>query len=92
MISEKDKNIIIRYAKKYNLSVVILFGSALDNPDAKDIDIGIKGIKPELFFDFYWDIYSRLSKSIDVINLKKDTMFNRLVEQEGLVIYGETGA
>lgn len=56
MISETDKKIIIRYAKKYNLSSVILFGSSLLSLHAKDIDIGIKGIKLESFFNFYWDI------------------------------------
>jgi len=31
MISEKDKEIIIKYSKKYNVSSVILFGSSTQN-------------------------------------------------------------
>lgn len=89
MISENDRKIILRFAKKYRLSSVILFGSSFYNPDAKDIDIGIKGIKPASFFDFYWDIYSRLSKPVDVINLDKKNKFNQLVEQDGQTIYGK---
>ncbi len=90
MVSNDDKRIIKHYAKKYNLSLVLLFGSSLNNPNAKDIDIGIKGIKSELFFNFYWDIYSRLSKPVDVINLNKKNLFNRLIEKDGIVIYGES--
>lgn len=52
MLSEKDKNTILMYAKKYNLEKVILFGSSKERIDARDIDIGVRGIPPQLFFDF----------------------------------------
>lgn len=90
MISETDKKIILEYTQKYNLSSVILFGSSLHSQHFKDIDIGIKGIKPESFFDFYWDIYSRLSKPVDIINLGKKSKFNRLVEEDGYILYDKT--
>jgi len=90
MISETDKKIILECAQKYNLSSVILYGSSLSSQNFKDIDIGIKGIKPESFFDFYWDIYSRLSKPVDIINLSKESMFNRLVEEDGKILYDKT--
>lgn len=88
MISENDKKIILRYAKKYKLKKVILFGSAKDREDAKDIDIGIKGIKPALFFEFCGKLYRDLSKPVDIVDLSEDCLFNRLIERDGLILYG----
>ncbi len=88
MLAERDQSIISEYARKYQLKAVVLFGSSLKEENANDIDLGIKGIEPRLFFDFYWEVYSRLSKPVDIINLDKNNSFNRLVEQEGKLIYG----
>ena len=87
MISEKDKTIILKYAKKYNLSTVILFGSSVEGEDSNDIDIGIKGITPRLFFKFYAELFKYLSKPVDLIDLSKKTLFNDLVEETGVRIY-----
>ena len=88
MISKKDKNTILMYAKKYNLEKVILFGSSKEKIDARDIDIGVRGITPQLFFNFCWELYRDLSKPVDIIDLSKDCLFNKLIEQDGLVLYG----
>jgi predicted nucleotidyltransferase len=88
MISENDKNTILMYAEKYKLEKVILFGSSKEKPDTRDIDIGVKGIAPELFFDLCWELYRDLSKPVDVIDLSKDCLFNKLIEKDGLVLYG----
>lgn len=88
MISEYDKNVILEYAKKFDLSSVILFGSSLHKEDANDIDIGVKGIRPESFFKFYGQLMLHLSKNVDVVDLSKKNAFTELVEREGMVIYG----
>jgi predicted nucleotidyltransferase len=88
VITEKDKAIILKYAKKYNLSTVILFGSCVDRENPNDIDIGIKGIEPELFFRFYGDLLLEITMPIDVVNLDKDNSFNKLIEREGIKLYG----
>lgn len=88
MISVNDKNIILTTAKKYKLEKVILFGSSKERTDARDIDIGVRGIAPELFFNFCWELYRDLSKPVDVVDLSKDCLFNKLIEKEGLVLYG----
>jgi hypothetical protein len=88
MISENDRIIILKYAKKYKLGRVILFGSSKERTDANDIDLGIKGVSPELFFDFCWELYRDVSKPVDVIDLDKDCLFNRIVERDGVVLYG----
>lgn len=88
MISEKDRITILKYAKKYNVSEVYLFGSSIGREHANDIDIGIKGITPELFFDFYGELLLELSKPVDIVDLSKDDPFNRLVTKEGVKLYG----
>ena len=88
MISEKDRQLILKYSEKYKLKRVILFGSSKEKENANDIDIAIKGIAPELFFDFCWELYRDLSKPVDIIDLDKDCLFNRLIERDGLVLYG----
>ncbi len=89
MITDRDKSIILEYAKKYNISSVILFGSSIkEEKEAHDIDIGIKGIKPQLFFEFYAELFKHLSKPVDLIDISKKSLFNQLVEETGLKIYG----
>jgi len=88
MIPENDKNIILMYAKKYKLEKVVLFGSSKERTDARDIDIGVRGIAPELFFDFCWELYRDLSKPVDIIDLSEDCLFNKLIEKDGVVLYG----
>jgi predicted nucleotidyltransferase len=53
MISEVEKEIIIRCAKKYRVSELYLFGSSLDQGSGyNDIDLAVRGIEPEFFFKF----------------------------------------
>ncbi len=89
MITEKDKEIIIQCAKKYNVAYIILFGSSTNKDgESKDIDIGVKGIKPELFFCFYAELFKYLSKPVDLVDLSKKSLFVELVEETGIKIYG----
>jgi predicted nucleotidyltransferase len=89
MISEQDKTVIISLAKKYGVKAVLLFGSSAEpGSQARDIDLGVEGIAPERFFDFYGKLIRRLSKPVDVVDLSKDTKFNRLVYRDGIRLYG----
>ncbi|MCL0075196.1 hypothetical protein M1N53_03465 [Thermodesulfovibrionales bacterium] len=89
MITEKEKDIILQYAKKYRVSSISLFGSSIEkDKESNDIDIGVKGIEPRLFFKFYADLFKHLSKPVDLIDLSKKSLFNDLVEETGVRIYG----
>ena len=89
MITENDKNTIIHFAKEYKVSRVILFGSSVEkDKESNDIDIGVKGIEPRLFFKFYADLFKNLSKSVDLVDLSKKSLFNDLIEEDGVKIYG----
>ena len=89
MLSESDKNTIIKFAQKYNVSALYLFGSSLEeNAEARDIDLGVKGIDPMLFFKFYGELSRHVSKEVDLVDLSQKTRFNELVEKRGIKIYG----
>ncbi len=91
MISENDKKIILQYARKYNVSSIIIFGSSIEKDrEANDIDIGVKGIEPRLFFKFYAELFKYLSKPAHLIDLSKKSLFNDLVEETGVKIYGQS--
>ena len=89
MITEDEKNLILRCAKKYNISSIYLFGSSIEKTDeVNDIDLGVKGIEPKLFFRFYADLVKNLSKPVDLVDLSQRSLFNNLVEETGVKIYG----
>jgi len=89
MISKREKEIIIRCAEKYKVSSVYLFGSSLDrNSEYNDIDLAVKGIKPEVFFKFYGELLRSLSKPVDLVDLSKKSLFNQIIEEKGVKIYG----
>jgi predicted nucleotidyltransferase len=89
MISDSDKNVIVRIARKYNVRRVLLFGSSRKNPDtARDIDIAVDGVDASIFFDFYRDLIFDLSKPVDVVDLSENTRFTRMVAETGILIYG----
>ena len=89
MITENDENIILQYARKFNVSFVILFGSSLDEDGgANDIDLGVKGIDPRQFFKFYAELFKRLSRPVDLVDISRKTLFNDLIEETGKRIYG----
>ncbi len=89
MLSEINKQVIVDTAQKYNVSAVYLFGSSLvDEVAAHDIDLGVLGVPSALFFDFYGELMKRLPKPVDLVDLSKPTLFNKLVLRDGMKIYG----
>lgn len=89
MITEKEKEVIIQYARKYNVASVYLFGSSAgEGTEANDIDLAVKGILPRLFFKFYGELLRSLSKPVDLVDLSQRSLFNQMVEERGVKIYG----
>lgn len=89
MLSNEDKIQVKRIAQKYNVGKVYLFGSQLDSTrESTDIDLAVEGISDAVFFKFYADLIFNLSKPVDVIDLKKKSLFNDLVKKESIVLYG----
>lgn len=87
MINEAEKEIIIQFAKKYKVSSIFLFGSSLNEKKYKDIDLAVKGLKPELFFKFYGELIRNLPKPVDLIDLSEKTLFTQMIEKTAVKIY-----
>ena len=89
MISNEDKYRLLEIAKKYNVSKLYLFGSSLNSEDnSNDIDLGVEGISDSVYFKFYSELIFSLSKPVDLIDLKKKSLLNTMVKDEGLLLYG----
>jgi len=89
MISQQERSIILKCAEKYHVASVYLFGSSLrTDVEPRDIDIGVKGLRSDLFFKFYGELLQELPKPVDVVDLSTRSLFTDLVEQEGVLIYG----
>ena len=89
MISERDKAIISQCAKKYKVSSIYLFGSSLNrDSESNDIDLAVEGIRPNVFFKFYGELLRSLSKPVDLVDLSRKSLFNRIIEEKGVKIYG----
>lgn len=89
MIDEKDKKVIIELAKQFEVREVYLFGSTVaDWHNASDIDLAVRGIRPEHFFRFYGKLLRYLSKPVDLVNLAHNTKFTKLIEEDAVKIYG----
>jgi len=89
MISNEDKYRLLEIAKRYNISKLYLFGSNIDdNKNPNDIDLAVDGIEDSLFFKFYGELIFSLSKSVDLIDLKKKSLLNEMIKSEGILLYG----
>ena len=89
MISKEDKYRLLEIAKKYDVSKVYLFGSNLDSErESVDIDLGVEGIPDSLFFKFYSELIFSLSKPVDLVDLKKKSLFSKIIKSEGILLYG----
>ena len=89
MISKEDKYRLLEIAKKYDVSKVYLFGSNLDSErESVDIDLGVEGIPDSLFFKFYSELIFSLSKPVDLVDLKKKSLLNKMIKSEGILLYG----
>lgn len=89
MISVDDSKTIRELAAKYSLKKVLLFGSAARKDSGyRDIDLAVEGIRPQDFFSFYGELMSRLSVPVDLLDLSHPKRFTRMVEKEGIPLYG----
>ncbi|MEW5803104.1 MAG: nucleotidyltransferase domain-containing protein [bacterium] len=75
-------------AKKYGASKLILFGSALDEPEkARDLDLACDGIDGWKIFEFGASLEEELHISVDVVPLSPPTRFTRYIEKKGEILY-----
>lgn len=89
MLADADRSAIGRLAEQYRVRRLVHFGSgARPDGESNDIDLAVEGLPPGLFFRFYSDLAFALSKPVDLVDLTRDTPFNRLIRAEGVTLYG----
>ena len=89
MITEADKRTIREISEKYHAKRVLLFGSSISSDrESRDIDLGVEGISARDFYKFYGDLIVALSQPVDVIDLSGTSKFIRMINQEGVLLYG----
>ncbi|MGC9396086.1 MAG: nucleotidyltransferase family protein [Anaerolineae bacterium] len=88
MLSDAERKVILTCAHKYGATELYLFGSSLAGDQYRDIDLGVKGVPPMLFFKFYGELLRKLSRSVDVVDLSKRSRFADIIEKEGVKLYG----
>jgi predicted nucleotidyltransferase len=88
MLNPQDEMAILACARKYGAKSVYLFGSSITSDSANDVDLGVEGIRPGIFFRFYGELMMDVSKPVDLVDLNRDTTFSRLVLRDGKKIFG----
>lgn len=89
MISLEDRAKILKIAERYRVKRILLFGSSTSaEHEGRDIDLAVEGVQPEDFYSFYGDLIFSLSRPVDVIDLTGDSKFIRMINQEGVSLYG----
>lgn len=86
-ISQLDIEKIISLTKAYGGTRLILFGSALQNPDeARDIDIACDGIFGWKLYELAAKLEEELQMPLDIVPLNPSTRFTRLIEARGRIL------
>ncbi|MFH1392703.1 MAG: nucleotidyltransferase domain-containing protein [bacterium] len=96
-ITQEQKNRIAKIAKRYNLEMVLLFGSQINGkarPDS-DLDIAVLDNKPETYqrFGNLFNLFSRIFSGFNIdLRLIKNSepvlLFS--VFNDGQLLYGDT--
>jgi hypothetical protein len=82
MLTDADKEIITKCAKKYNISIVYVLSSL------GDVVVGVDGVDPRVFFRFYGELLRTLSSPVDVYDLAVKSLYCGIFEKEGVKIHG----
>jgi predicted nucleotidyltransferase len=83
-INPADIKKIVTLAKSYGATRIILFGSAVENPDqARDLDLAFDGVPGWKLFELGARLEEELKVPLDIVPLNPPTRFTRLIETKG---------
>ena len=75
---------ITMIARAYGVTRLLVFGSAVDNPDeARDIDLACDGVAGWKLYELAARLEDELNFPIDLVPLSPPTRFTRLIETRG---------
>ncbi len=81
----KDISNVVSYLNSIGLEEIYLFGSIARNEatEDSDIDIAVRGIKAEEFFQVYGELMMRTSHTLDLIDLNLQESFGKQLSNSG---------
>lgn len=81
----EDVEAAVEYLKSVGCSEVYLFGSLYTGQihSGSDIDIAVRGLKPEVFFSVYGELMMRLKHSVDLVDLDLQEEFGKSLLKTG---------
>ena len=75
-------------AKEFGIKKLILFGSAMDDPEkARDLDLACDGLPGWKIFEFGAKVEEELHILVDIVPLNPTTRFTQYIEKKGKIIY-----
>ena len=78
----------VAIARRYGADRVLLFGSALHDPEAaRDLDLAVGGVDGWEFFGMAAEMERVVPLPLDVIPLEPETRFTRRIVERGRAIY-----
>jgi len=78
----EDLESAISILRKYGVTEIYIFGSLADGTynNNSDIDIAVKGMKPELYFKAYAELSFCINKKVDLLNMDTQERFVQMLE------------
>jgi len=91
MIPQKYQEDIVKasnFLRKEGCRTVFLFGSMVKGNirENSDIDLGIKGLPPEKFFNVYSKLYMNLDNDFHLVDFDYENDFFSLLKKQGEII------
>ena len=78
---------VVALAKEYGAARLILFGSALEDPEqARDLDMAFDGVAGWKLYELGARLEEELRIPLDLVSLSPPSRFTRLIEREGKVL------
>lgn len=79
----EDVEKAISILKKHGASEIYIFGSIADGSfnDNSDIDIAVRGIRPELYLKACADITFIIDRKVDLLNMDTQERFVKMLER-----------
>lgn len=84
---QKDLHNAVSYLNSIGIEEIYLFGSIARNEanEDSDIDIAVRGIKPENFFQVYGELLMKVTHSFDLVDLNLQEEFgDKLIKDNQL--------
>lgn len=78
---KEDLESAISILQKYGVTEIYIFGSLADGTynENSDIDIAVKGMKPELYLKAYSELSFNIKKKIDLLNMDTQERFAQML-------------